>query len=204
MSRVATLIMAAGESSRFGSCKQLTCVNGHPLLQHSIDQANAFCPGQVFVVSGAWQHEISTALEKGDVRNARLLYYPDWAQGLGSSIAHGVTALSEVVDCLLIVLADQIAVTTEDFLGLYGHFTGENIVCGLYAGRRGVPALFGRNHFVKLKTLHGDRGAKALLYDQHIHVVEYPLEHAIIDIDTPEDVHMWVTDNNKEILIDVP
>ena len=198
MSRVATLIMAAGESSRFGGCKQLTRVNGQSLLQQSIDQAHAFCPGQVFVVSGAWQQEISAALESGNLKNAHFLYHPDWAQGLGSSIAHGVTALSEVVDSLLIVLADQIAVTTEDFFGLYGQFTGENIVCGLYAGRRGVPALFGRNNFWKLQTLHGDQGAKALLYDQQFHVVEYPLEHASIDIDTPEDLRMWINENKKK------
>ena len=196
MRSMAVLIMAAGHASRFGQCKQLARVGGKPLLQHSIDLAQAICPGEVFAVSGAWHQELVKAMSHQEIRNVRLLYHPGWAEGLGSSIARGVDDLAPYVEGILIMLADQIALTTHDVCQLRNQFTGDNIVCSLYAGRRGVPAIFGRNSYSKLKELNGDHGAKALLYEQNIPVVESPLEHAIIDIDTPEDLYMWRTNRN--------
>ncbi|MCA9473658.1 MAG: nucleotidyltransferase family protein [Nitrospirales bacterium] len=190
---IAALIMAAGYASRFGRCKQLTQVGGKALLQHSIDSAQAVCPGKVFAVSGAWHEALRKAMHSEELRNVILIYHPDWSEGLGSSIARGVTGIGSHVDGILVLLADQIAVTAEDLLPLRRKFTGDNIVCSVYAGSRGVPAIFGRSSFGKLRELSGDRGAKALLYDEHVPVVECPLDHASIDVDTPEDLHRWVT-----------
>lgn len=197
MPKMAALIMAAGQASRFGECKQLTTIKGKPLLQHSIDIAQSICPGHVFALSGAWHNETSTALQSRKINNVILINHPGWADGLGSSIARGVNFLSEDFDSILIMLADQIALTKTDLIGLQNQFGGDNIVCGFYAGRRGVPAIFGQNSFVKLKQLHGENGAKSLLYDQDVPVVEYPIEHAIFDIDTSEDLRMWITDSHK-------
>ena len=191
MPTMAALIMAAGQASRFGSCKQLAMVHGQPLLQRSIDHANRLCPGQVFVVSGAWHNELSAAIRNGTMKNATLIFHSEWVNGLGSSIARGVEFLSPLADSIMIVLADQIALTTEILLRLHSHFDGTNIVCSVYGGRRGVPAIFGRKNFPDLQELRSDRGAQALLYRPDIPIVEYPWEEASIDIDTPEDLQMW-------------
>ncbi len=192
MSKMAALILAAGQGSRFGGCKQLIMIDDKPLLQHSIDIANKLCPGRVFAVSGAWHSEMSQAMENKEIKDVTLIVHSSWADGLGSSIARGVTFLSEGHDSILIFLADQIAIKTEDFIGLQSQFTGDNIVCGFYAGKRGVPAIFGRNRFESLSNLQGDHGAKALLYHPDAPVVEYPLALASIDIDTREDLDRWV------------
>ena len=196
MRSMAALIMAAGHSSRFGQCKQLARIGGKPLLQHSIDVAQTICPGKVFAVSGAWHKELVKAMSQQEIRNVRLLHHPGWCEGLGSSIARGVDELASHVEGILMMLSDQIALTTNDLFQLQNLFTGDNIACSFYAGSRGVPAIFGRNSFTKLKELKGDHGAKALLYDQDISVVEYPLEHAIIDIDTLKDLDMWNTNRD--------
>ncbi|MGB0909510.1 MAG: nucleotidyltransferase family protein [Nitrospirales bacterium] len=200
---MAALIMAAGQASRFGECKQLVKVNGKSLLQHSIDMAQALCPGRVFAVSGAWHCELSMSIQNEEIKDVTLIEHPAWVDGLGSSIARGVTFLADDFDSILIILADQIGLTKEDLLKLRHHFSGDNIVCGLYAGRRGVPAIFGRNSFEQLKVLQGDRGAKAILYGQHVSVVEYPLECASIDIDTWEDLDLWVRGRSKENVMEL-
>ncbi len=202
MQSIAALIMAAGSSARFGQCKQLTRVGNKPLLQHSIDLAQAICPGNVFAVSGAWHEKLTKAMNHQEIKNVSLIYHPEWSEGLSSSIARGVNEVSSRVDSILIMLADQIALTSEDLVQLHNQFTGNNIVCGFYASRRGVPAIFGRNSFKNLTELHGDHGAKALLYDPHVPVVEYALEHAMIDIDTPEDLHIWNTNKDNDYALE--
>ena len=203
MPQMAALIMAAGQGSRFGECKQLVSVNGKPLLQHSIDIAQALCPGHVFAVSGAWDQELRLAIKSKKMKEVTLIHNPEWANGIGCSIARGVSFLSNDFDNILILLADQIALRTEDVFGLLSHVTGNNIVCGFYEGKRGVPAIFGRNSFEQLCRLQGDRGAKSLLYHQHVPVVEYPLAHASIDIDTPEDLRQWMVASHKKGMIQV-
>jgi molybdenum cofactor cytidylyltransferase len=187
VSRIAVLIPAAGSASRFGSCKQLVEMDGKSLLQHAVDRANTIAPGAVFVVTGADHGAIAETL-----RDATPIRNPAWRDGLGGSIAHGIERLAPDFDGILIVLADQVALTGEDLQRLCDGFDGGNIVCARYRGRRGVPALFCRESFPLLRRLSGDRGAQPLLYEQQLRVSEMAMERAAVDIDTAEDLDRWL------------
>lgn len=191
MSAIAALILAAGQGARFGGCKPLARVAGGSLLQRSIDQARRLFPRDVFVVSGAWHQALEQARQAGELSGATLLHHPGWADGLGGSLAFGVSQLAPAYQGILVMLADQVAVTHRDLARLRASFDGGNIVCGQYGGRRGVPALFGANRFARLQALSGDQGAKALLYDEGIPVCECPMPAAAIDIDTREQLGQW-------------
>ncbi|OMH26577.1 nucleotidyltransferase family protein [Motiliproteus sp. MSK22-1] len=200
--QIAVMIMAAGQASRFGSCKQLTIIEGKPLLQHCIDKANQLSPDQVYVVTGAWHSAISAARINADIQNATLIKHIDWINGLGSSIAQGVSRLAPDYSGVLILLADQIALEVAELQQLITRFNGSNIVCGYYQNKRGVPAIFGANSFSRLQALTGDQGAKSLLYRSHSdndcpdsnapEVIEYPMPAAAIDIDCREDLQKWL------------
>ena len=176
------LILAAGAASRFGSAKQLISHLGKPLLQHCIDKANTLCPYRVSVVLGANHQKIEP-----QISGAKIIRNNHWQQGLGASIAVGVENIDPQSDGLLILLADQIALTTEDLKLLLKAFDGSNTVSAYYASRRGVPALFPRSLYADLKLLSGDSGAKALLQRRDINLVEIALPQAAMDIDTPAD-----------------
>jgi len=179
---IEVLILAAGAASRFGSAKQLISHHGKPLLQHSIDKANEVCPGRVSVVLGANHQQIET-----QISDVKVILNNHWQQGLGASIAAGVANIDPQSDGLLILLADQIALTTEDLKLLLKAFDGSNTVSAYYAGRRGVPALFPRSLYADLKLLSGDSGAKVVLQRGDINLVEIDLPQASMDIDTPDD-----------------
>jgi molybdenum cofactor cytidylyltransferase len=179
---IEVLILAAGAASRFGSAKQLISHHGKPLLQHCIDKANGICPGRVSVVLGANHQQIEV-----QISGAKVILNNHWQQGLGASIAAGVANIDPQSDGLLILLADQIALTTEDFKLLLEAFNSSNTVSAYYAGRRGVPAIFPRSLYADLKALTGDSGAKAVLHRGDINLVEIDLPQAAMDIDTPED-----------------
>jgi|TARA_B110000977_G_scaffold147771_1_gene187322 molybdenum cofactor cytidylyltransferase len=179
---IEVLILAAGAASRFGSAKQLISHLGKPLLQHCIDKANTLCPDRVSVVLGANHQKIEP-----QISGAKIIRNNHWQQGLGASIAVGVENIDPQSDGLLILLADQIALTTEDLKLLLKAFDGSNTVSAYYASRRGVPALFPRSLYADLKLLSGDSGAKALLQRRDINLVEIALPQAAMDIDTPAD-----------------
>lgn len=184
---IAFLILAAGASSRFGSAKQLLMYRGKPLLQHSIDKANKLMPGHVYVVLGA-----NRALIEPAISGAAVMVNDNWADGLGSSIALGVRSLDRDYDAVCVLLADQIAVTSEHLMQLLDAFYtnrdgDDRMVAAVYAGRRGVPALFSSTLFQQLRELSGDSGAKQLLNQTDREIIEIELPAAALDIDTPQD-----------------
>jgi molybdenum cofactor cytidylyltransferase len=174
-SNIAVLIMAAGASTRFGSPKQLAILQGQTLVQHCIDS--------VSVVLGANHRQIEP-----EVSGAQIIVNQDWQQGLGSSIACGVKYIDRDADAVLVLLADQVQISADHIVVMAEAFVGDNIVCATYCGSRGVPAIFPRSVFSQLQALTGDNGAKAVLHNPPISVVEIALPEAALDIDRVEDL----------------
>lgn len=184
------MILAAGQASRFGSCKQLIDIDGQPLLQHVIDAAAAL-PGDIHIISGHWHNELQHAVDTHQLQGALLHYNPFWAEGMGRSISWGIARLAADYDGILVLLSDQVALRSADIEQLLDSFDGDNIVCSYYSSRRGAPALFGRNHFARLQLLRGDQGARALLNDPELNITTIDLPAAAIDIDTHNDWQAW-------------
>ena len=63
MNNTAIVILAAGNSTRFGSSKQLLRFNGKTLLQHAIDEATKAGANPVVVVLGANANEVSASID---------------------------------------------------------------------------------------------------------------------------------------------
>ncbi|WP_346797110.1 nucleotidyltransferase family protein [Halomonas sp. Bachu 37] len=185
---MAALVMAAGASSRFGGCKLLANINGRALLQHSIDTASGLLPDDVYVVTGAWHRELMEARRQGRLSGASFIHADAWSEGLSASLIAGIDYLERDYDAVLVLLADQVALDCSDLAQLLAAFDGNNIVCSFYAGRRGVPAVFGKQSFSRLKQLRGDQGAKAVLYESTLPVRVCPIPSASLDIDTPDQL----------------
>jgi len=181
--RIAALIMAAGEASRFGDCKHLQTINEKTLLQRLTDGLLANGISDINIISGAWHGQHKQKKPSG----TQLTYNPLWQEGLGSSIAFGAKQVSQHVDGILVVLGDQAALNKDDFATLIHHFDGTNSVCAAYSGDIGVPAIFARSEWPLLKSLYGDKGAKQMLKNcASIEQINIP--SAAIDIDTVEDL----------------
>src|SRR5437660_11402057 len=110
-------------------------------------------------------------------------------EGLASSIRAGVARIPPACTGVLLLLADQAAVTAEDLRRLAGTWRKQPqyIAAALYAGTSGVPAIFPRSAFRDLAELRGDVGARVLLRRSADRVVRVPMPSAAPDVDTPED-----------------
>ncbi|WP_346837097.1 nucleotidyltransferase family protein [Microbulbifer sp. SAOS-129_SWC] len=186
MDTIQPIILAAGASRRFGTCKLLLRYRGTSLLQRCADTLAALALPAPLIVSGAWHRQLADAHPQLALREHR-----DWRDGLGSSLAFAARQLPAHSEAALVLLADQVAVTELDLQQLLQAWRDQRearkTVCSFYTGRRGVPAIFPRHTFAQLQQLHGDSGARALLRSREAEVIEVPLANGAIDIDTPQD-----------------
>lgn len=181
------VVLAAGASRRFGSPKQLVRINGRPLLHSAVARAVAVGGHAVTVVLGSGAAELAVLLRHTP---ASVLINRDWSEGIGSSLRTAVGNLPGSCDGLLVALADQVAVTTEDLMRLAAAWRQrpDCIVAASYAGITGVPAIFPRWSFAALAGLRGDEGARLLLRRYADRVLRLPMPNAEVDIDVPEDL----------------
>lgn len=194
--KTALLMLAAGNSKRFGGIKQLADIQGQPMLCYCLDQykhnENWLAGIDVtYVVLGANAASIKKILS----RDVNVVIASSWQQGMGSSLAQAMCALANDISHVFITLADQVALspTTLENLLIQSKQAPEKIIAASYRNQQisselGVPVIFPRHYFADLVRLSGDRGAKGLLKENLDNVLAVPLPSAECDIDTPQDL----------------
>lgn len=182
------MVLAAGESRRMGFAKLLLRHRGQSLLARAVATAAESCDA-VWVVVGAFERRYR---DEAEAAGAQVVVNPDWREGLASSLRRGVEALPAEYDAALILLADQPFVRKGHLEALLERrrTDGCDLVLSRYQGVLGAPALVHRSLFPQLLTLRGARGARALTRVASS-VGEVPLG-ASQDVDTPEDVAVWL------------
>ena len=186
--RLGIVILAAGEARRFSACKQLALFHTKPLLQHVIDAALPLRPTRLVVMTGKYHEAIAAANDEGVVTGAELIHNPDWSSGMSSSIRLGCELLSDDCDQLLVLLADQVLVSTSELETLIARAVDGGSACAGFSETVGPPAVFSRAWYPDLLTLNAENGAKKLLNDPAKQVAIVPMKSAGWDIDSKDDL----------------
>jgi molybdenum cofactor cytidylyltransferase len=185
--RFAVILLAAGNSIRMGTAKQLLEFGGKPLLRHAAESAQSAGCGPVVVVLGAREREIHTVLAGLSVE---VVVNERWSEGMGTSIQTGLRAAeNRGIDGAILAVADQPFVTSEFLRSLAASHceSGRPIVASQYSGTAGVPAFFAREAFPLLWALEPDQGCKGVILSHSAEVLLVDCPEAATDIDTPED-----------------
>ena len=182
---IAGLLLAAGRSARFGGDKLLAPLHGRPVLFWSaVAMAKEVDALYVVVPSNA-----TPRIDALDGMSAIVVQHARSDDGMASSIAAGIAALSPDVEAVVIALADQplISPSTTRRLCERWRAGGTTAVTPRYRDGRGHPVLFGRAAFHALATLEGDTGARAVLDALGDEVAQVAVDASIpVDVDTPE------------------
>jgi molybdenum cofactor cytidylyltransferase len=142
----------------------------------------------LLIVTGRYDAEIKRAADNGLFIGAELVYNPDWQAGMSSAIRLGCELLAADCDQLLVLLSDQILVSTEELSTLINSTESAGIACAGFGDTVGPPAVFRRSYYPDLLSLDAENGAKKLLTNNNHHVCVIPMQSAGWDIDSPDDL----------------
>ena len=132
---VHALVLAAGAARRFGSPKGLADYRGRPLIRHVVESVSTAIATRgpasaVTVVLGPEPEPLREALSGTGVDIA---INEHWSDGLSSSLRLGIQSLPPGTSAVLIVLADQVLVDSDDYQRLLdvAHMNPERAVGSL-------------------------------------------------------------------------
>ena len=190
-----SLILAAGESSRFGSTKQLTKFDGEALVSRTVRLAENIC-GEctILVVGNDWKRVLKAC---GPLCGF-FVYNDNYKSGMASSIVSGINAVAHSADAILLLMADQPLITMQHLQSLISEWrrAQDKIVISEYSGIQGTPVIFPAQWFDDLMKLKGDQGARSLLTNPEFSIRGLAFDAAAIDIDTPEDFAKLESNHN--------
>ena len=177
---VAMVLLAAGDSRRFGGNKLLAEVDGRPMYRHVADEVNAM-PEDFFakkIVVSQYDEILEDLGREGfeTVKNNQ--------SALG--ISHSVhLALEQIPEhyAVCFSVSDQPWLTRETIRGLVTAFrkNTRGMVCASWEGMDGNPVIFAPEYRKELLALSGDVGGRKVL-----------LAH-------PEDVARFVAGSSREL-----
>lgn len=183
--KIAVIMLAAGNSRRFGSNKLLYPIDGAPMYRRGLAAVLDACGSlrkqgtEVFVTVVSQYEEI---LDDAERSGCLALRNPHPEDGISSSLRIGLTENRDTDACLFTV-ADQPWLTSRSICGLVSMYlrSGKGMACLSYEGSFGNPCIFSKKYYGELLSLKGDRGGKRVL-----------LAH-------PEDVEIFVVKDRKEL-----
>ena len=197
MTRVGTVVLAAGRSSRFRAeggaeeTKLVAMLDDEPIVRRVVEAALASRARPVLVVVGHARSVVEAALAG---LPARFAFNPDFETGIASSLRAGLAAMPGDAGGAVVLLGDMPYVAARLIDELIDGFNSRPTVCAVAPikdGRRGNPVLIARRLFERAMRLAGDEGARHLLaaLDRR-EVVEIAAAglDVTFDIDTPADL----------------
>jgi CTP:molybdopterin cytidylyltransferase MocA len=170
--RVAAIVLAAGEASRFGSPKQTL------LLPRVLEALGASPVDEIGVVEGAYELRVpSDTVSQG----VRVIACRNWADGPGASLRCGLAAVGEDVEAAVVVLADGPNLSPRAVERVLDDWRARGeVVAASYGGERGHPLVLGRADWDGIP----DEG----LREREVRLVPCDDLGAPGDVDTPEDL----------------
>lgn len=172
-----------------GQSKQMLEIDGEPLLVKSLHSFLDTGILHVTVILGAREKEHRDLIKDLPID---IVYNPQWASGMGSSIKSGIRHIASKdpsVDAVILSVCDQPLLSAKLISNIileHGK-TGKPIVASGYAGLPGVPVLFHKSYFEKLGNLPDDEGAKKIILRNPDDVSVIPFDGGEVDLDTMED-----------------
>ena len=186
------IILAAGESTRFGQPKQLLNWRGEPFVRAVVKTAMDAGLSPVIVVTGAHAEDVSVAVEGLSVE---VVHNKKWQSGQASSLKTGLNPKSErhnsanlVGGAAIFLLADQPQITPTLLRALMDKHatTLSPIIAPLVIDQRANPVLFDMVTFKDLMQLEGDVGGRSIFSKHPIQYIPWHDDAMLLDVDTPE------------------
>ena len=187
--KIKKIVLAAGESKRFGDKNKLSVmIDDKPIINHVLDSLlEIFDYSELIVIIGHDHNLIKNLIFNKDII---ILENLDYKKGIGTSIALGVNYLETDIDGVMIIPADMPYLNSKDLFKLEKKFIElncEKVIMPEHNSRIGNPVILPRNYFNILKSLKNDFGARSLIKKKDIITFKTGFG-TIFDIDTKDEL----------------
>ena len=187
--KLALIMLAAGNSRRFGSNKLMYEVDGVPMYQRTLrllqKAAERIPDSRIVVVTQPQYSEIIDVVKE---TGAEVLFNPKPERGIASSMQIGLEIAKDADACLFTV-SDQPWLTAETIIALYDAFQSENkgMACTIRGEKTGNPCIFSKKYYRELMEITGDKGGKQIIkrYPEDVTYLKISDEREQQDVDVP-------------------
>ena len=186
--RLAIVMLAAGNSRRFGANKLLYEIDGSPMylwILEKVQRAAAAIPESEIVIVTQYEEIVKKATEM----KIPVFINPRPEDGISLSLKIGLECVSDTDACLFVV-ADQPWLMEDTIVELVELFKREKkgMACTIQNGKTGNPCIFSHRYYRELCDLSGDRGGKVLIkkYPEDVAYLEVRNARELQDVDVPE------------------
>lgn len=189
---IGAVVLAAGAGERMGRRpKCLLELGGVPLIRRTLIALSGAGVDELVVVLGHHADAIAPLVETFPVTVVR---NPDPDQGQVSSQRLGLAALSGKIDTVLVALADQPLIGSQDLVQLISAWkkrpAAADVVHPLIGGERGNPVLFSadvREAILQGEARIGCRQWQAA-HPERVHAFETDNRRFAWDVDSEDDI----------------
>lgn len=197
---ISAIILAAGESKRMSRPKQLMPWGRSTILEQTTDNFLKSEANEVIVVLGHRAEEMADLLAN---RPVIIVKNPAYREGMSTSIAAGLSSISEKTKGVMFALADQPSVDyqTINHLMRASNACHKGIAVPVYHGKRGHPVIFSIRYKDELLKLTGDIGGREIIKRHSSDVLELAVdcEGICTDLDTVDNYNLERCKLGKEI-----
>jgi molybdenum cofactor cytidylyltransferase len=186
--KISGIILAAGESRRMGTLKQLLPYGDKTVIETVVDNFQQVDLHEIIVVLGYCSEQIQKTLNGYSIKTVINEKYRD---GMLSSVQCGIESVDAFADAFLIGLGDQPFVSPFIISELLKHFVSQEkgIILPIYVGKRGHPIVIHSKYRDDIFGLDHNIGLKQLIHNNQndLLVVDVASDTIIRDMDFPED-----------------
>jgi molybdenum cofactor cytidylyltransferase len=186
----AILVLAAGQSSRFGSDKLLANMSdGRPVIAHSLAPLQAIADKYQLTLTVITRADNTALINYLSAKNILYTICPDAHLGMGHTISYGIK-VNQASKGWMISLADMPALSLQVMEALIHNIikNSDDIVrpSFLENGKKipSHPVYFPQKYGFKLSQLTGNDGGKQIIEQQTL--LNIADESCLLDVDTPE------------------
>jgi molybdenum cofactor cytidylyltransferase len=190
--QTAGIILAGGNSTRFGRPKQLLKLKGKYLLEHVLNAALESKLNHLILVLG---HKHQNVLQKlgacSSHSRLRVVINHHYLEGQSRSIQAGLLKIRDAYPSVMFLLGDQpmLESNTIDHMLDRFRYSDKDICVPVCKGKRGNPTIFNRVMYDQLMAIEGDIGAREIIKANPERVLYVEMEDPLcfFDIDSQKD-----------------
>lgn len=188
--QVGGALLAAGESKRFNSPKQLAAWHGTSFVRTIAQKMEISALKPNMVITGAYSAAVNKELQKIHII---ILHNDQWSKGQSESVKKAVQNLPEFCEAIVFLLVDQPQIDPKliDVLLIRFALTKSDIIAYQYQNQIRHPVLFSRKVFPYLLDISGEAGGRQIFTKFPPMMIEMKDPQQALDFDTAQELEEY-------------